>query len=72
MSSKPRPDFKAYTVVKREGQRDVWIDLGCAFLHGDGAGINVLLQATPIDGRIVLRPFVNEGRKDAGTQAQVA
>lgn len=64
MTAKPLPDFKAYTVVKREGQKDVWIDLGAGFLHHDGAGINVLLQATPIDGRIVLRPFVNEGRKD--------
>lgn len=64
MSAKVLPDFKAYTVVKRDGQKDIWIDLGAAFLHEDGAGLNVLLQANPLDGKIVLRPFVNEGRKE--------
>jgi len=64
MTSKAMPDFKCYTTIKREGQKDVWIDVGAAFLHQDGAGLNVLLQALPLDGRVVLRPYVNEGRKD--------
>lgn len=68
MSNKTRPDFRAYTVIKRENQKDVWIDLGCAFLHQDGAGINILLAAAPLDGKIVLRPFDNEGRKDSLSQ----
>ena len=68
MSAKPLPDFKAYTVVKRDGQKDFWTDLGVGFLHNDGAGITVLLQATPLDGRIVLRPFANEGSKDQPSQ----
>jgi len=72
MSTKALPDFKAYTVIKRDGQKDVWIDLGAAFLHEDGAGLNVLLQANPLDGKIVLRPFVNEGRKDATAQGNRA
>ena len=55
---KPRPDFQAYTTRKRpDGQKDIWIDIGAGFLHQDGAGINVILQATPIDGRIILRPM---------------
>ena len=56
------PDFKAYTIIKRDGQKDFWTDIGVGFLHNDGAGINILLQATPLDGKIVLRPFTNEGR----------
>lgn len=64
MTSKTMPDFKCYTTIKRDGQKDVWIDVGAAFLHQDGAGLNVILQALPLDGRIVLRPYVNEGRKD--------
>lgn len=67
MTAKPAPDFKAYTIIKREGQKDFWTDIGVAFLHNDGAGLNLLLAATPLDGRIVLRPFVNEGRKDASS-----
>ena len=69
MSNKPLPDFRAYSVNKRgEGQKDFWTDLGTAYLHTDGAGLTVLLQANPLDGRIVLRPFANEGRKETGTQ----
>jgi hypothetical protein len=63
----PIPDFKAYTIIKREGQRDFWTDIGVGFCHNDGAGLNILLQATPLDGKIVLRPFANEGRKDPST-----
>jgi hypothetical protein len=55
---KPRPDFEAFTTRKRpDGQKDVWIDVGAAFLHADGAGINIILAAIPIDGRIILRPM---------------
>jgi hypothetical protein len=69
MSTKPLPDFRAYTIVKREGQKDIWIPLGAAFLHQDGAGMNILLQATPLDGKLVLRPFDNEGRKEPSVQS---
>jgi len=67
MTTKTRPDFRAYTVVERDGQKPVWIDLGAAFLHQDGAGMNVLLQAHPLDGKIILRPFTNEGRKESAS-----
>ncbi len=67
MTTKTLPDFRAYTVIERDGQKPIWIDLGAAFLHQDGAGMNVLLQAYPLDGKIILRPFVNEGRKDPVT-----
>jgi hypothetical protein len=55
---KPRPDFEAFTTRKRpDGQKDVWIDIGAGFLHADGAGINIILAAIPIDGRVILRPM---------------
>ena len=63
---KSRPDFQAYTTRKRpDGQKDIWIDIGAGFLHQDGAGINVILQATPIDGRIVLRPMPDASPLDS-------
>ena len=61
------PDFKAFTVIERDGQKPVWIDLGAAFLHKDKAGINVVLQAHPLSGRIILRPFTNDGRKESAS-----
>ena len=56
-----QPNYRAYTVVKREGQDDFWLAIGAAFQHQDGDGFNVVLQALPIpngDGqcKIVLRP----------------
>ena len=50
-----QPTYRAYTVVKREGQDDFWLAIGAAFMHQDGDGYNVVLQALPIDGKIVLR-----------------
>lgn len=51
-----QPTYQAYTVVKREGQDDFWLNIGAAFMHQDGDGYNVILQALPINGKIVLRP----------------
>jgi hypothetical protein len=49
------PNYTAYTVVKREGQDDFWIPIGGAWMHEDGDGYNVIMQALPIDGKVVLR-----------------
>ena len=65
---KPRPDFEAFTTRKREGQKDVWIDIGAGFLHADGAGINIILAAIPIDGRIILRPMQDRPSQTEGTR----
>jgi hypothetical protein len=50
-----KPSYTAYTVHKREGQDDFWVAIGAAFMHQDGDGFNIVLQALPIDGKIVLR-----------------
>lgn len=56
MSKAPAPDFRAYTVIKGgEGKDDYWLPIGAAFAHADKGGYNVVLQALPIDGRVVLR-----------------
>jgi len=49
------PTHRAYTVLKREGQDDFWLNIGLAFQHTDGKGLNIVLQALPLDGKIVLR-----------------
>lgn len=50
-----QPAYRAYTVVKREGADDFWLAIGAAFMHQDGDGYNIVLQALPIDGKVVLR-----------------
>ena len=73
--SKPthEPAYRAYTVIKREGQDDFWLPLGAAFAHQSGDGLNVILQALPIPGadgvcKIVLRPPKDDARHDSGRQ----
>lgn len=50
-----QPTHHAYTVIKREGQDDYWLNLGLVFPHKDGGGFNIMLQAIPLDGKIVCR-----------------
>jgi hypothetical protein len=49
------PSHRAYSVIRREGQDDFWLNLGLAFPHKDGKGFNIVLQALPLDGKIVCR-----------------
>jgi hypothetical protein len=51
------PAYRAYTVVRREGKDDYWLNIGVAFAHEDADGFNLLLQALPLDGKIVLRTY---------------
>ncbi len=56
-----KPAFRAYSVIKRsDDKEDYWLNIGAAFEHEDGEGMNVLLQALPIDGKLVLRRYKEE------------
>ena len=46
---------RAYSVIKREGQDDYWLNIGLVFPHKDNGGFNIMLQAFPLDGKIVCR-----------------
>ena len=50
-----QPTHRAYSVIRREGQDDFWLNLGLVFAHKDGKGFNIVLQAFPLDGKIVCR-----------------
>jgi hypothetical protein len=52
-----KPDFRVYTVIKRDGKDDYWLNLGVAFKHEDGEGYNLLLQALPTEGKLVMRTY---------------
>lgn len=45
----------AYKVRGREGQKGFWTRIGSAWVHADGNGFNIQLEAVPLDGRITLR-----------------
>lgn len=44
--------------VKGEGQKGSWTKVGAFFAHQDGGGGTLLLEAPPLDGRIVLPPEI--------------
>jgi hypothetical protein len=59
-----QPTHRAYSVIKREGQDDYWLNLGLVFPHKDGKGFNIILQAIPFDAKIVIREITGDD-KDA-------
>jgi hypothetical protein len=57
--------FDAYSVREYEAnggeKKSDWTRVGVAFPHSDGKGFNVLLQALPLDGKMVLRLHDKDG-----------
>jgi len=64
-----KPTHRVYTVIRREGQDDYWLNIGLAFPHRDGNGFNIVLQALPLDGKIVCRE-VTDGDEGEPGQSQ--
>ncbi len=59
MSTTNTPDFIVYGVTSRErGKKDILTRIGGAWKHGKGDGINLQIQALPLnfEGKIVLFP----------------
>jgi hypothetical protein len=63
-----QPAYRAYTVIKKEGADDFWLAIGAAFMHQDGEGYNIVLQALPIDGKIVLRLPKDDQTTETGSR----
>jgi hypothetical protein len=55
----------------REGQDDFWLNLGLVFPHKDGAGFNIMLQAFPLDGKIVCREITDDDKAAAQEPVQL-
>jgi hypothetical protein len=55
-----QPTHRAYSVIRREGQDDYWLNIGLVFPHKDGSGFNLILQAFPLDGKIVIREIQDD------------
>jgi hypothetical protein len=62
MSENNQPAFRVYSVIPREGKDDYWLNIGLAFPHSDGKGFNVMLQALPLNAKLVLREAAEEER----------
>ena len=67
MAQDQQPKYRVYTVIRRGRNDPFWLHIGVAFYHRDGLGLNVLLQAMPLDDRLVLRRYEEEPPKENGT-----
>jgi hypothetical protein len=63
-----QPTHRVYSVIRREGQDDFWLNLGLMFEHKDGKGFNIMLQALPLDGKIVCREIAEDDADDRAKQ----
>jgi hypothetical protein len=55
-TGKKRPAYRIYSVTKEEGKDPVWQEIGVAWTHNDGKGLNLQFNALPLpNGEIVLR-----------------
>jgi hypothetical protein len=66
-----KPTHRAFTVIRRDGQDDYWLNLGLAFPHKDGKGFNIVLQAQPLDGKIVCREITEDDAAQPAPQQRV-
>ena len=49
-----QPTHYAY-VVTGDGEKKAWTRIGAAWANNDGKGLNIVLDAVPVSGRVTLR-----------------
>jgi hypothetical protein len=52
--------YDIYSISKGEGRDGFWFRIGHMIPHEDGQGFNVLLQALPLDRKLVCRRRSND------------
>ncbi len=58
MANSSKPAYRVYTVEDRDDADEAfWTQIGAAFAHADKKGMNIVLRALPLDGRLVLRKY---------------
>lgn len=68
MTETTQPSLYAYAVEDApRGRKSYWTRIGRLFAHKDGKGYDVVLNALPINGRIVIR---QEEQEQAETPQQ--
>jgi hypothetical protein len=74
-TTKNRPTHTAFSVRKyqKNGEhRSDWTPVGVAWLHNDGEGFDIVLEAIPVSGRIALRKNKPKSEQAAAAQEPAA
>ena len=73
MSNGSKPAYRVYTVEDREDAEDsFWTQIGAAFAHVNNEGLNIVLRALPVDGRLVLRRYTDKNEQETDASASKA
>jgi hypothetical protein len=62
-----KPTHTAYSVrdFTKDGEPDShWTKIGVSFLHKDGKGFDLVLDALPVNGRVVVQLNMPKPKKD--------
>jgi hypothetical protein len=55
-TTKALPAHRVYSVSRNDEKKAVWTEIGAAWRHKDGKGLNLTFTARPLEGaQIVLR-----------------
>lgn len=68
-----KPSHKAFVVEERGEGNDAdafWTRVGSAWPHKDGKGLNIVLSALPVNGRIVLREYDDDDATEDAKKAK--
>jgi len=52
---KDQPTHTIYQVIEREKDLKIWSRVGAAWMHQDGEGFNLVFDALPLTGSVVVR-----------------
>src|SRR5262245_56826151 len=66
-----------YSAIPRQDAGEEWLNIGLAFPHPDGKGFDVVLQALPLNPKLVLRdtgegPGGSSGPPERGARREPA
>ena len=55
-NAKAQPSYRIYSVAKNGDDKSTWQEIGAAWPHKDGKGLNLTFTARPLEGaQMVLR-----------------
>ena len=75
MAENSQDAYYVYSILRREGEDDSWLKIGVAYPHSDQQGFEVMLEALPLNDRLVLRKRGKEnasGHKSFSLAQQIA
>ncbi len=59
-TTKTKPAYRAFTVVKNGNGDSYFHQIGAAWTHRDERGLSIRLFAAPVDGQVVLRTITEK------------